>query len=169
MYVYILDLEDGKFYVGSTAKKLEHRLREHLEGKGLGADFTKAHKPLAHTIKSKHFHYFLCDSNKAEKEELTKTLELMYEKGIDNVRGGPYCEMNLSDATKNAIQPLIDHLNRLCFNCHKPGHLRKNCSSQNSQSVPNPPADDCVVEMPKIEDEIPRSRDRGSGGWCNIL
>lgn len=41
-YLYILECEDGSFYVGST-NNVERRFRQHLSGKG--ADYTRTHKP----------------------------------------------------------------------------------------------------------------------------
>ncbi len=40
--IYILELEDGKYYVGQT-NKLEQRQKEHFSGEG--ANFTRKFKP----------------------------------------------------------------------------------------------------------------------------
>ena len=43
-YTYILQVADGRYYVGSTECKLEKRMAEHQRGEG--AMFTKAYLPV---------------------------------------------------------------------------------------------------------------------------
>ncbi|MBQ8351823.1 MAG: GIY-YIG nuclease family protein [Clostridia bacterium] len=44
-YVYILHCTGGSLYTGITTD-ITRRLREHADGKGVGAKYTRAHKPL---------------------------------------------------------------------------------------------------------------------------
>ena len=162
-FVYILDLDHGKFYVGST-KNLESRLRAHIEGKG--AEFTKVHKPLAREIVSEYFQCFSYESDEeALSGELMATLQLMDEQGIENVRGGPYCEMTLSDATKKEIQRLIDHLKGQCYKCHKRAHVLRDCQSIQHSASQYRGRNDYMVPG-ALEN---RFQDSDQGGYCRIL
>ena len=101
-FVYILRLCCEMFYVGST-KNLRSRLRAHNHG--TGAEFTKLHAVQAVQV-------ILPYESKKEAlcGEMMATLWVMKKRGIDNVRGGPYSKINLSDTTKEGIQTLIQTL-----------------------------------------------------------
>ena len=45
-YIYILRCEGNSLYTGITTD-IARRLREHTEGRGIGAKYTRAHKPQA--------------------------------------------------------------------------------------------------------------------------
>ena len=82
--LYVLRLEDGKWYVGITSKAPDVRMREHQNGIRV-AYWTAKHKPLE---------IVYCedlgriDKVKAEKRENKMTRALMKQRGINNVRGG---------------------------------------------------------------------------------
>jgi predicted GIY-YIG superfamily endonuclease len=42
--IYILKLEENKWYVGKTYRKVKERFQEHLDGKG--SSWTKKYKPI---------------------------------------------------------------------------------------------------------------------------
>ena len=69
---YILQLEDGKFYVGQS-RNLDKRLRQHFSGSG--AAWTKLHKPVK---------VFYTLSYGKEREAFEFMLKYA---GIENVRG----------------------------------------------------------------------------------
>jgi predicted GIY-YIG superfamily endonuclease len=83
-WLYVLRLEQGKWYVGITTKTPEIRMQEHSSGVR-AAYWTAIHKPIeiAHredlgaTTKAQ-----------AEKRENKMTRALMKQRGINNVRGG---------------------------------------------------------------------------------
>jgi len=83
-WLYILRLEDGKFYVGITSKTPEIRMQEHLNGVRV-AYWTAKHKPLEiiHTED-----LGLIEKSKAEKRENKMVRALMKQRGLNNVRGG---------------------------------------------------------------------------------
>lgn len=62
-YTYILECNDGSYYVGST-KNLQRRLRQHQRGKG--AKYTRSHAP----VKLVYFEEYdsLADAYHREKE-----------------------------------------------------------------------------------------------------
>lgn len=83
-WLYILKLEDDKWYVGITSKTPEERFQEHVL-KVRGAYWTMKHKPIEIELTedlgvvSKKF---------AEQYENKVTRMLMKERGLNNVRGG---------------------------------------------------------------------------------
>jgi len=84
IYLYVLALADGCFYVGLTSD-VDRRLSEHLAGEG--AEWTKLHPPqqVLHSV---------CtgtkDGRAAEQMEDEVTVTLMLRHGIDKVRGGHF-------------------------------------------------------------------------------
>lgn len=83
-HLYILKLQDGKYYVGITSKTPEVRMREHLNGVRV-AYWTAKHKPLEiiHTEDLGNI-----TRRQAEKRENRMVRACMKERGINNVRGG---------------------------------------------------------------------------------
>ena len=82
--LYVLRLEDGKFYVGITSKTPDVRMREHQRGVRT-AYWTAKHKPIE-VIHSEDLGN--TTKEKAERRENKLTRELMKQWGINNVRGG---------------------------------------------------------------------------------
>jgi len=82
--LYVLRLQDGKFYVGITSKTPEKRMQEHLNGVRV-AYWTAKHKPLEiiHTED-----LGVIEKSKAEKRENKMVRALMKQRGLNNVRGG---------------------------------------------------------------------------------
>jgi predicted GIY-YIG superfamily endonuclease len=80
-YVYVWELEEGKFYVG-WSENLSRRLDEHLSEEG--AIWTKKYKPVSIME--------VCRGDKSVEKQ--KTLEYMKLKGWENVRGGPWCYLD---------------------------------------------------------------------------
>ena len=78
--IYVVALEHGKFFVGTLYQVFEGH-----------SSWISLHKPL---------HLYI--SNEDEDEDKL-TLELMDKYGINNVRGGTYSQINLSNQTKNFI------------------------------------------------------------------
>ena len=94
-FLYILKLENDYYYVGIT-EDIDHRYNSHASGKG--SKWTQLHKPLSKDEmiileigRNKQNPYNLVDV-----DESTVTYHLMIEKGVDKVRGGGWCQHNLS-------------------------------------------------------------------------
>lgn len=87
-WFYVLELEGGRYYAG-IANDLQRRVEEHVSG--IGAEWTKRHKPLR--VVFSHAHE-VPDSATAERLENLLTVELMIRHGLANVRGGHYCALN---------------------------------------------------------------------------
>lgn len=77
-YIYVWELEEGKFYVG-WSENLSNRLDSHMLN--AGAVWTKKYHPIS-IIE-------ICRGDKSVEKQ--KTLEYMKLKGWENVRGGPWC------------------------------------------------------------------------------
>jgi len=113
--IYILKLEDNKYYVGKT-KNINKRFLDHFTNNG--SEWTKKYKPIE--IINKH------NSNDNFDEE-KYTLLTMDEYGIDNVRGGSYCKLELSNEDKTKAQQTINSMLDKCYKCGIKGHYAKEC------------------------------------------
>lgn len=84
--IYILELENGCWYIGCT-RNLEKRFTSHKRGKG--ALWTKANKPIKiHETRETG----LNSDSEAGLLEDQVTLEYARKYGIEKVRGGGYCQ-----------------------------------------------------------------------------
>ena len=112
--VYILQLKQGKYYVGKTTN-LEKRLSKHKKGRA------------THWTKKYRFEKVVeiipdCD----EFEEDKMTLQYMKKYGIDNVRGGPFVQIRMNKHMKRVIQRMIGSNTDTCFECGSNEHFAKN-------------------------------------------
>jgi hypothetical protein len=121
--IYVLRLESEKYYVGSlflTSENLEAvehpRILKHFHG--LGAEWTKLHVPI-------EVIQIIAPADEFEEDKQTKIHMSKY--GIDNVRGGSYCEINLSNNQVYCLKKEIATAKGLCFRCNQVGHLAKTC------------------------------------------
>jgi predicted GIY-YIG superfamily endonuclease len=124
--IYVLQLRMNKWYIGkANDNHPEHRLEEHFTKNG--SDYTKIYPPI------KVFEVY---PNSSHSDENKITLEYMEKYGIDNVRGGAFCQINLDQPTINFIEKMLQTSGDLCFGCGKRGHFLKQCSrkKQNASS-----------------------------------
>jgi hypothetical protein len=121
--IYVLALEDEKYYVGKT-KNLQSRLNQHFLSNG--SVWTTKYKPIkvVETINN-------CDNLDEEKY----TLKYMNMYGIDNVRGGSFCTIELGKDSKIIIKKILDNSNDKCFACGNNGHFVKYCPNRNKLNV----------------------------------
>ena len=118
LYTYVLQLQEGKWYVGKTNDPF-NRLMQHVNENG--SAWTRKYAPLqVHEVKP-HASRF---------DEDNKTLEYMETYGIDNVRGGCYVQVVLPPRPpeqRREIQRKIASVKDACFNCGESGHTVANC------------------------------------------
>lgn len=118
--VYVLELEGGKFYVGKTlVKNFEARMAAHASGEG--SRWTRMHpvrRVISKTIDGDPF------------AEDRKTKELMAAHGIDNVRGGTHCQIELSEGTVDVLRREIRASRDACFLCGGAGHFANACTRE---------------------------------------
>lgn len=83
-WLYVLKLENDKWYVGITSKTPEERFAEHIAGKR-AAYWTMANRPIEIELVED---LGVVSKQHAEKYENKITRALMKERGLNNVRGG---------------------------------------------------------------------------------
>lgn len=117
--VYILELENNKVYVGKSTD-VKRRVSQHENH--VGAVFTKRYQPTGKMLPRLGNVQGLGDA--AERDE---TLRYMYVRGVDNVRGWKYTQIDLSPADKKEAEMNIREMFDLCRRCGRHGHFIKNC------------------------------------------
>ena len=116
--IYILKLQGNKYYVGKTTNPT-YRLDDHFsEG---GSAWTKKYKPISiHELRP----------DKSDMEESTVTQEYMQKYIIENVRGGSWCKIDLSDPQKQFITEMIQSNSDPCYNGGSNDHFASQCTKQ---------------------------------------
>lgn len=122
VFIYILKLQQNKFYIGKTNNP-NFRLKDHNNGNG--STWTKKYNPikLVELIPN-------CDDFDEDKYTL-KYMDLV---GIDNVRGGSFCRIKLSDENKNTIKNMLNGTTDKCYKCGEDGHFASKCPKKQSNS-----------------------------------
>ena len=117
VFIYILKLENNKYYVGKSKNPVK-RLEDHFGvDSRTGSFWTKKHKPIEvlNVFEGDDF-----DEDKYVKK-------YMAEFGIDNVRGGSYCKNDISFQERNLIENEIKGSTDKCFRCGRSSHFAKDC------------------------------------------
>jgi len=117
--VYVLKLEKGKYYIGKTSKDVEVRFREHVDQTRTCSSWTNKYRP--ERILAIYPHCEDSDENKVTKE-------FMRLKGIENVRGGLYTQLELSDEVVNQIELEFKGDYDECFVCGGSDHFAGSCN-----------------------------------------
>ena len=116
-FIYILKLEKGKYYVGTTSD-LQQRLREHRQGHG--SSWTNKYKPIR-IEKSRKV------NGSPGLDEDKETKECMKKYGIKNVRGGSYCSFILPNEQYESLYVELLHAENRCSRCRRTGHYIRDC------------------------------------------
>ena len=115
VYIYILKLENCKYYVGKTTNP-SFRIEKHFNS--TGSAWTSKYKPISvETI--------IPDCDDYDEDKYTKKYMAKY--GIENVRGGSYVQIELSEFHNESIKMEIWGANDLCSQCGRSGHFVKDC------------------------------------------
>ena len=122
-YVYKLALDNNKFYVGRTCD-YKKRIQEHKDKKA--CSWTTIY-PLSNVLKIFKTHN--------DFDEDKYTLEMMYEHGIDNVRGGSFVSIILKNEEKELIQRMIKTAKNKCFICGSVSHFSNECKNTIDNSM----------------------------------
>lgn len=114
-YVYLLELQNGKYYVGRT-NNVTRRVQQH-NGES-DAEWVRLHC-FVRLISSQPI------SSRLEEDLEVKKAMLQY--GIDNVRGGTYSTIFLSEQTTAILKQELVHAEDKCFNCGGKDHYLSAC------------------------------------------
>ena len=142
--IYTLELENNKYYVGRSSVPTQ-RILKHFQEEG--SEYTKLYKPIKvlSQVKGEAF------------DEEKYTLIAMEKYGIDNVRGGSYCNVILTQHDKDKALQTIRSISDKCYKCGKKGHFAKDCCEDNDENEDDSDADEeCCkkcgwVHFPKNE------------------
>ena len=115
VYIYILQLVKDKYYIGKTDNP-DFRIEEHF--KLGGAVWTKIYPPL--NIKE-----MICNCDDYDIDKYTRKYMDIY--GIDNVRGGSFCEEVLDESTIKLLEKMSKTTQTNCSVCGIIGHFIKEC------------------------------------------
>ena len=106
-FVYILLLVKEKYYVGETQREFHHRIGEHFNQRG--SEWTKKYRPeRVLKLYRTNIKYF----------ELIQLIQMVNEKGIQNVRGNIFSRLLLSLNDYFLIEKVIRNEKRTCLACN---------------------------------------------------
>jgi len=114
--IYILQLNNDKYYVGKTNRLIDDRYKEHLDG--IGSFWTKKYKPLS-VIKQIEY------SSPFDEDRYVKEYMAIY--GIKNVRGGSYNQEELNSETIKFLKNELRTSNNECYKCGSTNHFASEC------------------------------------------
>ena len=118
VFIYILELDNKKYYVGKTHNPC-FRFEQHFQSNG--CSWTIKHKPI-------RLYELIPDCDDFDEDKYT--LKYMNKFGIDNVRGGSYCELKLGKNDLLYLTKRITSATDKCYVCGKSGHFAKHCEQQ---------------------------------------
>ena len=115
VFIYILQLEQEKYYIGKTTNPT-FRLQKHFTSGG--SVWTRKYKPISvlEIIPN-------CDDYDEDKY----TIKCMEKYGINNVRGGSFCEIKLSENNIITLNQMIRGVTNKCYICGKDDHFANEC------------------------------------------
>jgi hypothetical protein len=119
LHIYILKLEKDKYYVGKTQNP-DFRLENHFASNG--SEWTKKYKPIS---------VIELLSNCDDFDEDKYTIKYMEIFGINNVRGGSFCQIILSNNNIETLKQMINGSTDKCYICGKSDHFVKDCKKRN--------------------------------------
>jgi len=113
--IYAIQCENNKWYIGKSSN-CSRRFNEHMSGNG--SFWTKKYKPINIIVLKESTGMF---------DEDNTVLEYMINYGIDNVRGGSFTTMELSDSQREQLTKQIATATNACFYCQSKKHFASEC------------------------------------------
>jgi hypothetical protein len=114
--IYVIMCQQEKYYVGKTTN-FARRYQEHKNGTGS-----------AWTLKYPPIDVVEVVTNIDKYDEDKYVWKYMEKYGIDNVRGGSYSQINLSESLIACATRHINGAGDLCFGCGNSGHFVADCT-----------------------------------------
>lgn len=144
-FIYVLQLKQNKFYVGKTENP-DDRLKCHNSGSGCA--WTKKYKPIK-TLE-------LFEGDKYDEDKYV--YKYMDKYGIDNVRGGSYSKVKLTEVQRSSLEHISKATNDRCFKCNQPGHFASRCRYKRhkeflDQSAEYESADEIIIESEESDED----------------
>lgn len=146
-YIYILELEQNKYYVGKTSKPMS-RTGEHLiasihhEIGAQGAGWTGLYRPVRVLRVVVSYDEF---------DEDFYTLRYMKEKGIDNVRGGSFCELNLHNDNVMTLGKMLAGAGDKCYFCGGDDHYINDCPQRKVRRIAGKKKKQPVIKQKDVQ------------------
>ena len=148
--VYVLELNSGCFYVGSS-EDIDSRVAQHRETVFRGRVFTVHHPMTRHNQNIRVW-------------ERDETIRRMMEHGIHRVRGWEFLGDELSSNHLNTIKTLFFGDFDLCRRCGWRGHYDSNCTTDQSRRA----AWLCEIERLQIGLQG-QNTDHNGGNFVNLV
>lgn len=117
--VYILELQDGRVYVGSS-KDVERRMAQHAAAQG--SAYTRVYRPTG--VRLPRLGNVSGEGDAAERDE---TLRYMFQRGIPFVRGWKFTQVAMPPEEFEEAEANIRELFDLCRRCGYKGHFINQC------------------------------------------
>ena len=117
VFIYALKLDQGKYYIGKTNNP-GFRIDQHFQSGG--SVWTRKYNPVS---------VLEIINNCDDYDEDKYTRMYMDKYGIENVRGGSFCEEVLDEATVKMLEKMSNSAKNKCFICGNVGHFAKECET----------------------------------------
>lgn len=122
-FIYVLKLTNDKFYIGKTENP-RYRLENHFSQKG--AAWTRKYRPV-------ELFELIPDCDAFDEDKYT--IKYMKKYGMQNVRGGSFCEILMSNENTNTVNRMITGSEDKCYKCGNSGHFANKCTQNKRGST----------------------------------
>lgn len=170
--VYVLRLEEGRYYVGKTGRAVETRVEEHFSSPKPA--WIKSHRPLEAV---RPITFIPSDLESWERAEV---LERMWVHGAARVRGWQFTRLDLTPTQRTQIVVELCERKNLCRRCGQAGHMYSSCRKAMQKASwtsaifeesyrSNISVNDSPLKTPSFEISIPQppklNENEGQGRW----